>query len=345
MVGVGRCGWLWTGLFALMGAAAPIRADEAASPRTMLETGEFSWVASAPVLQPDRTAADPQISVKDPTVVRHGGRWHLFCTLRQDSGKVDIVYLNFADWADAADAKQTILNLHDQYYCAPQVFYYRPHRKWYLVYQMADQRQKPSFGPAWSCTETLDDPVSWSKPRWLLSSWPEGRRWIDFWVICDDRAAHLFYTSNNGQMWHAESPGGAFPGDWSEPELAIQGDIFEASHTYLLKGMDRYLTVVEAQGEGRRYYKAYLADDLAGPWRGLADSREKPFASYRNVRQAAEWTTSISHGELLRSGIDERLEVDPAHLQFLIQGVTDQQYRQKYSQIPWRLGLLEPAGK
>ena len=61
--------------------------------------------------------------------------------------------------------------------------------------------------------------------------------------------------------------------------------IFEASHTYKLKGRRQYLTIVEAQGNRRRYYKAYLADRLEGPWKGLADTLAKPFAACENVAQ------------------------------------------------------------
>ena len=55
------------------------------------------------------------------------------------------------------------------------------------------------------------------------------------------------------------------------------------------------------------------------------------------------WSDSISHGELLRDGYDERLEVDPSNLRFLYQGVLDRDRQGKaYGQIPWRLGILEP---
>jgi hypothetical protein len=133
---------------------------------------------------------------------------------------------------------------------------------------------------------------------------------------------------------------------WSEPQLALRADIFEASHTYKLKGMEKYLTIVEAQGDRRRYYKAYLADRLEGPWKGLADTREKPFASQANIRQDSEWTASISHGELVRAGADEHLEVDPSNLRFLFQGASDAEYRGGgYGGIPWRLGILEMSNR
>jgi hypothetical protein len=144
-------------------------------------------------------------------------------------------------------------------------------------------------------------------------------------------------------MWRAETALADFPGGWSRPAIVLRGDIFEASHTYRLKGLDKYLTLVEAQAGGRRYYKAYLADRLDGQWRPLADTLQRPFAAPGNVRfDGQPWTDSFSHGELLRSGSDERIEVDPVRLRFLYQGVSDPAKQGKpYGQIPWKLGLLE----
>jgi len=69
-------------------------------------------------------------------------------------------------------------------------------------------------------------------------------KWLDFWVICDEKNAHLFYTSLDGRMWRRQTAMADFPFGWSEPVLALQGDIFEASHTYRLKGRNQYLTIV-----------------------------------------------------------------------------------------------------
>ena len=46
-------------------------------------------------------------------------------------------------------------------------------------------------------------------------------------LICDAAKAHLFYTSNDGHMWRRETALADFPHGWSEPQLALQGDIFE----------------------------------------------------------------------------------------------------------------------
>jgi len=307
--------------------------------------GHFAWKATGPLIDvgPGRQAADPHVAIKDPSFVLHQARWHLFATLRMKSGKVDITYLSFADWPQANQAQRYQLALHDQYYCAPQVFWFSPHRCWYLVYQLADKTRMPTFGPCFSTSTNLADPRSWSKPQPMVTNAPPNPRWLDFWVICDDANAHLFYTSLDGRMWRRQTPKAQFPFGWSEPHLALEADIFEASHTYKLKGRNQYLTIVEAQGDRRRYHKAYVADRLDGPWRGLADTLSKPFAACSNVAQAPEWTTNISHGELVRAGVDERMEVDPADLRFVFQGASDAEYRGRpYSQIPWRLGMLVP---
>ena len=307
--------------------------------------GGFDWTVGAPLVSPAKRPEDPCVSMKDPSIVRFGNRWHLFCTIRSQKRSHQIEYLSFDDWKDADAAPRHVLKISDGYFCAPQVFYFSPHRKWYLILQTSDPSRQPSLQPAFSTTTNIAKPDSWTKPTLLFAAQPENvKAWIDFWVICDEAKAHLFFTSNNGLMWRAETKLADFPRGWSKPEIVLRGDIFEASHTYRLKGMDKFLTLIEAQNGGRRYYKAYLADRLDGEWQPLAATEEKPFASPVNVHEAApHWTDSISHGELLRDGYDQNLEVDPANLRFLCQGVTDEAMRgKKYGEIPWRLGLLEP---
>lgn len=328
-------------MFLLFSASACMAAEPAA-----WSTGEFRWRASGPLIdvEAQRAAPDPPVALKDPTIVFHDGRWHLFGTLRMKSGRVCMEYLNFTDWAQANVAPRELISFTDKYHCAPQVFYFTPHQRWYLIHQLANPENTPAMGPYFSTTTDLVDAKSWTKPQLMVTNPAPGQKWIDFWVICDAEKAHLFYTSNNGKMWRRETKLADFPLGWSEQVLALEGDIFEASHTYKLKGREQYLTIIEAQAPGRRYYKAYLADRLEGPWRGLADSLARPFAARENVQQSPEWAASISHGELIRTGVDERMEVDPENLRFLFQGVSEVDYRgSKYGGIPWRLGLLETA--
>jgi hypothetical protein len=169
------------------------------------------------------------------------------------------------------------------------------------------------------------------------------KSWIDFWVICDRSFAHLFFTTLDGRMWRSETTLQKFPAGWSRPAVALKDDIYEASHTYRIKGRDQYVTLVEAQGQGgRRYFKAYQADRLDGRWNPLAASGARSFATPDNVRFNGDaWSDSFSHGELIRDGRDETLTVNPSGLQFLYQGVLDRDRQGKiYGEIPWRLGLL-----
>ena len=308
-------------------------------------SGAFRWAASRPLVAPLDRDGDHYYSVKDPSIVRHNGRWHLFCTVRGKLRSHQIESFTFPDWDHAARAERRMMKLSDGYFCAPQVFHFRPHKKWYVVYQVIDKSREPALQPAYSTTADLSDPFSWTPPRLLFASHPEGvKMWIDFWVICDERKAHLFFTSLDGKMWRAETRLAGFPAGWDRPRVVLEGDIYEASHTYRLKGSRQYLTVVEAQGQGgRRYYKAYTASTLDGAWTPLADTPERPFASPANVKfESSPWTESFSHGELLRDGSDETLTVDPNNLQFLFQGVMDRDRKGKpYGEIPWRLGLLK----
>lgn len=307
--------------------------------------GEFRWTMSEPLVEAQPTDGLPWHAIKDPSIVRFEGRWHLFATMRGTERSHTTVYLSFADWDQASAAPRNLLPCHDGYFCAPQVFWYAPHRKWYLVCQGADDAWgTPPYRPAFSTTDQISDVKSWSPLQPMFDHKPANiPGWIDFWVICDDARAWLFFTSNNGQMWRCHTSHQSFPRNWSEPELALEADIFEANHIYRVAGRDQYLNIVEAQnGDGWRYYKAWVADSLGGEWKPLASTRANPFASMKNVKHpASRWTDSISHGELIRAGHDERLEIDPDHLQLVFQGVLDSQRGTGgYGAIPWRLGIL-----
>jgi hypothetical protein len=307
------------------------------------ERGEVHWRASA-VVQAPAEREDRCFSVKDPTVVRYEERWHLFTTIRSEKRSHQIEYSSFRDWSEANKAERHLLRFNPGYFCAPQVFWFSPQRKWYLLHQANDPTRPVTLQPAFSTSTNISDPGSWSAPEFLYRKHPNTvKGWIDFWMICDERWAHLFFTSNNGLMWRAETKLEAFPQGWTEPQVVLRDDIFEASHTYRIGGGEGYLTIVEAQDGIRRYYKAYAAKALDGEWKALFATREKPFTAVSNVRfEGVRWAESISHGELIRSGYDERLEIDPKQLKFLFQGARDQEMKGvPYGSIPWRLGLLE----
>ena len=305
------------------------------------------WEYSAPLIAPEKRSTLRSVAQKDPTVVYHEGKWHVFMTIKTP-GLSATEYCCFEKWSDADKARRTVLKISDsKYYCAPQVFWFAPHRKWYLIYQMGVRGARKMW-VAYSTTTDIADPSSWTRAAPILDGGagdPRKEGGLDYWIICDQRRAYLFLTSLNGKLWRLWTDLKDFPKGFGHCEVALRAKIFEASHTYRLKGMDKYLTIIEENG--RRYYKAYLADRLDGPWRPLADTAAKPFAGWKNIRPARgvkPWTDNVSHGELIRDGVDQTLTLDPANLRFVFQGMLDKDKGGKnYGQFSWRIGLLTPV--
>ncbi len=333
------------GLLGIGAGTAPAEQDPLPAP------AEFRppalWEYSAPLLSPEPREKDRSRAQKDPSIVLHEGRWHVFMTVKLE-GRTAIEHCSFEKWEEAQASRRTLLDVSDsKYFGAPQVFFFRPHRKWYLVYQLGVPGAKKMW-VAYSTTETIADPASWTKARPILDGGPDDPREVgglDYWIVCDDARAYLLFTSLDGRMWRLWTDLAQFPDGFGRCAVALRAAIFEASHTYRLKGLDKYLTIVEENGQ--RFYKAYLADRLDGEWTPLVDTFEKSFAGARNIRPApgvAPWTDNVSHGELVRDGNDETMTVDPRRLRFVFQGLLESERSGKgYGQFRWRIGMLTPV--
>ena len=119
------------------------------------------WEYSAPLIAPEKRDHDPSRAQKDPTVVLRRQKWHVFMTVKLPSRSA-IEYCSFESWDDADSSPRTILKVSDSdYYCAPQVFYFSPHKKWYLVYQMGVPGADKMW-VAYSTTTDIADPRSWT---------------------------------------------------------------------------------------------------------------------------------------------------------------------------------------
>jgi len=308
----------------------------------------FAWSASDPLIAPKADEAHPILSIKDPTIVHYDGRYHLFATTASQTGSWSMVYLSFADFAEAATAEQHYLGDYPAlagYHAAPQVFYFEPQQRWYLIFQ--------SGQPQYTTTQDISDPSSWARPVNFFPKEPtivtENKgtgTWLDFWILCDERQCHLFFTDDNGQLYRSETAIGDFPEGFGDPVIAIdgtKGTLFEGSATYRVAGSDQYLTLIEAFGpNGQRYYRSFVADSLDGEWTPLAGTFEAPFASEENVtfESGTAWTRDVSHGELLRDGYDQTLTISLSCLRFLFQGVDPSVRPSEYYQYPYRLALL-----
>lgn len=312
----------------------------------------LSWTSTGPLVAPIPDATHPIVSVKDPTVVRHDGRWHIYATTADTQGRWSMVYLSFANWSEAAQAKPYYMDQNPNltgYHCAPQVFYFRPQNKWYLIYQS----QHPSF----STTDDISKPETWSAPQAFFEGTPKSvvEGWIDYWIICDDTHAYLFFSDDHGRYYRSRTLLSDFPKGFDEPVVVMQEprayDLFEASCVYRLKDSGKFLCLVECLGgeKGHRYFKAFLADKLDGEWKPVdgACSWAAPFMGLANVKAedgGALWSDDYSHGEMLREGCDETMTIDPKNLHFLYQGMARGVVQPNYVLLPYRLALLGAVG-
>ena len=307
-----------------------------------------NWTTTGPLVYPTADERHPIVAVKDPSVVFHDGRWHVFATTASKNGW-GMAYFSFSSWDQAQKAKPFYLDDNPNlagYNCAPQVFYFRPQKKWYLIFQS----QQPRF----STTDNIEDPMSWSAPQSFFEGTPKSvvEGWLDYWIICDDTHAYLFFPDDHGRFYRSRTLIKDFPRGFDEPVVVMHeatNDLFEGSCVYRIKGSKQFLCLVECIGKhGPRYYRAFVADRLDGEWKPVpgANTEETPFAGNANVRTSDGsplWAEGISHGELLREGSDETLTVDPQNLRLLYQGLPIGAHEPSYVLLPYRLGVLKPS--
>ena len=311
----------------------------------------FQWSSSAPLIAPPADKTPKTYGLKDASIVHSGGKYHVFMTTASENGW-GLAYTSFADWSQAPTAAIVPLDkspMGPGYRAAPQVFYFAPQRLWYLVYQGGD--------PMYSTSKDVGDPLSWSAPKPFFQAPPEIVRqpsgdaaWLDFWTICDDSTCYLFFTDDHGSFFRAETPIGQFPNGFHNTTRVMREarpeDLFEASNTYKIAGTHTYITLIEAAGAKGRYFRAWKSDRLDGEWTPLGSAPMNLFAGADNVKfEGRTWAEGISHGEMLRSGTDQTLAIDPCKpLQFLYQGLDPDGKVDDYLKLPYRLGVITADG-
>ena len=309
----------------------------------------LAWNGSAPVIEPRSDATHNLVAVKDPSVVYFNDKWHVYASSVSTAGAYNMVYTSFSDWTEAPTAPLYYMNQtpgFGGYVAAPQVFYFRPQSKWYLLYQAGP--------PNYSTADDPGDPTKWTPPAPFFATQPatvvqNGGGWLDFWVICDDASCYLFFSDNHGRWYRSKTSIDQFPNGFGEPIVVMQdanaGRIFEASNVYKMNGTNQYLAIIEAfdqTSDNRRYFRSWIADSLEGEWLPWQASGSYPFAGARNVTfDGAAWTIDISHGEAIRAGYDETLAIDACNLRYLFQGADPTADNGgDYNKIPWRIGLI-----
>jgi hypothetical protein len=288
-----------------------------------------------PILLPGPQGAFDQVAVKDPSIVFYKGTWHVFYTARSQT-QYTTGYVSAKELDGLWSAPRHELEMirgKSRYGCAPQILYYEPLRKWFLIFQTLDANYQPAF----STTTTISNPESWSQPQPLIRK-DTRAKWIDFWVICDRARAYLFYTQAHRGVIVRSTDLHRFPHGWSEARRVFYG-VHEAVHVYKVRGENKFHMIYELNEGGVRSFGLARAEDLAGPWQKVTD-RYATGNQLLDTGQANAWTEMVSHGEVLRSGYNEQLEYEPRDCRWLIQGILQKDMQGPYPSLPWKLGIM-----
>ena len=303
----------------------------------------FTWSSSGPLVSPKNDSED-LAALKDPSIIFYDNAYHVFASTAKESG-YGLVYFTFTDFNQAESATFHYLDqtpIGAGYRAAPQVFYFAPQKLWYLVYQNGNA--------AYSTNSDVTNPAGWTAPKNFYSAEPSiiaqnigAGYWVDMWSICDTANCYLFSEDDNGHLYRSQTTLANFPNGMSQPVIALSDpnpdNLFEASNVYNVGG--EYLLIIECIGtDGHRYFRSWTSTALNGSWTPLAASQTDPFAGAANVKfTGTAWTQDISHGEVVRTNVDQTLTITPCDLRYFYQGLPVGSTGD-YNALPWKLALL-----
>lgn len=283
-----------------------------------------TWRADARSFLDGPSGSFDDIAVKDPTIVYSGGRYHLFYTGR-DNSLWRMGYASATSVSGLNSASRSFMSALNggSYFCAPQVFWFGVKGKWFLVYQSG-------LGATFSTNTDIGNPGGWTAGRAM--GFTDG---IDFWCISEGSNVYCFYSAQDGSrtIKRRSTTVANFPYSWSTPSV-VATNTFEAPHVYRNNSDGKYYMVVE---DIARHQELWSATSPGGTWTQIS---EKWASKDKLLYNSEHWTDQVSHGELIRSGTNELMEINNINqVDYFIQGVADGNYGD-YGNIPYDLGII-----
>jgi predicted GH43/DUF377 family glycosyl hydrolase len=283
-----------------------------------------SWRVGSKCFEDGGSGQFDDIAVKDPSIVYSGGRYHIFYTGR-DNNDWRMGYASASSISGLRNASHTYMSTLNvgSYFCAPQVFYCEAKGQWYLVYQSGQ-------GATYSTNSDVGNPNGWSAGRSMFSG-----GYLDYWIIREGNTMYIFYAPGDDSrtIKRRSTSVSNFPSGWGG-ESTVATNTFEGLAVYKNNADGQYYMVVE---DINRHFELWRASSPGGNFTKVSEEW-----AHRNdlIYESDHWTDQVSHGEIIRAGTNEYMEVSNLNsCQFLIQGVPSGSYGE-YWQIPYDLGVI-----
>ncbi|MDJ1482655.1 non-reducing end alpha-L-arabinofuranosidase family hydrolase [Cytophagaceae bacterium YF14B1] len=299
-----------------LGSSPSVTTSAIANPR---------WSVTGKLFEQGAAGSFESVAVKDPSLVYDGGRWHVFYT-GTDGNQWKMGYVNSPSLFDMKSEPRRFMNSLNGggYFCAPQVFNFPAKGRWFLIYQSG-------LGATYSTNTSVSNYGGWAAGKGM--GFNDG---IDFWCIADNSYVYCFYSAQDGSktIKRRRTTIANFPNGWESPTI-VATDTFEAPHVYRNKADGKYYMMVEDIG---RYFELWTASNLNGTWTKVSET----WAAKSNLTERnGHWTDQVSHGEILRSGSNELMEINNIdRCEIFMQGVVNGSYS-SYIRIPYDLGLMQ----